>query len=181
MLYNKNPISIESQQILDLLIAHSGSQQNWQDFLVPFTLKDLEGIKGRGGGPTSVSLGLHVQVSIILSHLCAFIIQRKVQGLSPSFSAEDLLNYVMNVLRHLIDFGEETRKAIRTKLNLFLNVVAGVCTDLGISLLSIETTGNYRITVRNTKTLKQKVAQIEENINNKLNELRTQRSIREFM
>jgi len=177
--YSKTPSNPQNQFLNDLLIEKSSIIRFWENYLIPFTAKDLEGISGSGGSPSAVNIDTNVSVSIILSHLCTFILQRKIQNISPEFNSEIFFDFIFSNLIGLTKFDDESKKSIIKKLTLFLNQVDQLCNDEKFTFINKrnKTSREYLITIRNTDNFAKRI----EIIRDKLYDLFKQKKIDEFV
>jgi len=181
--YSKTPSDPQNQLLNELLIKKSLIVRFWENYLIPFTAKDLEGISGSGGSPSAVNIDTNVSISIILSNLCTFILQRKIQNLSSEFNSEIFFDYIFSNLIGITKFDDESKKNITKKLTLFLNLVDQLCKDEKFAFISKrnKSSREYLITIRNTDNLVRRIENIREKLCNLLKTLQLQRKLDEFI
>ena len=176
---SNNPIN---DTIINSLIARSSSQRLWTHITLPFTLKDLEGIQFLDNHRDQIRIRNDVSSSIIISHLFSFVLQRKRRGLEGRFHRDEFFDHLFSSIRGLAIFGEEDKRGITRKLDLFLQYVCSVCEIKRKKLIkkSESEQGYFVIIIKNTDNFVSRMEKLQGILNIEIDLLRLQNRIIDF-
>lgn len=139
-------------EIIESLISRSRSEKLWKRIVLPVTFKDIEGVEFSDASQRSLRIRSDVSSSIIISHLFTFISQRKRRKLHSIFHVDDLFDHLFSSLKGLIMFGDDEKRAMTKKIDLFLQFVCNVCEKNNLTLLkqSESESMHFIILIKNT-------------------------------
>jgi len=158
------PNNQSHSKIIQILIDESNNYRNWEVFKIPFTLKDLEPIKGLGGSKYNIKIDLSTPFSIIISHLCIFVIQIKIQQKPGEFTTEDFLNFLISNVKSIIYIDEDEKKSLIKKLTLFLNYISKICQIENYKFIKDINTRKFKIELKKSETLIDRIKSIEKKL-----------------
>ena len=168
--------------IIDSLIARSSSNRLWTRIILPFTLKDFEGIQVLDNRRDEIRIRDDVSSSIIISHLFSFIFQRKRRNLQSKFHIEDFFEHLFSSIKGLAIFGDEDKRGIVRKLNLFLKFVSKIVERENKKLIKIseEEDNHFIITIKKTDNFVSRMERIQEKLNEEIDNERLQNRLTDF-
>lgn len=171
-----------NDNIINSLIARSSSNRLWTRIILPFTLKDLEGIQFLDNRRNEIRVKSNVSSSIVIAHLFTFIFQRKRRGLEGRFHIDEFFDHLFSAIKNLAIFGEEDKRGITRKLDLFLQFVFKVCERINRNLIkkSESEPNHFRIIIKNTDNFVSRMEKIQEILTNEIDALRLQNRILDF-
>ncbi|MHA1372284.1 MAG: hypothetical protein ACTSRA_21505 [Promethearchaeota archaeon] len=180
--YYQKPNLSPHYKITDFLIEDSKIERYWSNLLVPFLLKDLEGIKGVGGDPLDVQVDPSVSIEIVLAQLFSFIEKKKVREEDSELDLEDFFDFIFSHIRGLVRIDDEERNAIINRLRRFLNHVVKICNDLNLNLITnTDAVNKYQIKVRKNENLINRLKKIKSEVLKSMDERRKQLKLDKFL
>ncbi|MHA1385377.1 MAG: hypothetical protein ACTSR3_16615 [Candidatus Helarchaeota archaeon] len=180
--YNFEPNSPLNHQLNDYLIQYSQTREFWSNRLIPFTKIDLEGIRGTGGSPSDVRIDPKVSFSILLSKICVFILQRKIQDKPSEFHIDEFFNFIFRNISNLLFIDDDEKKSIIRKIRLFLNLVSKVSKDENFTFFEKKDVelNRYSISIKRTETLASRIERFRSKLNKIIEDLIRQKKLDDF-
>ena len=180
--YFKEPNSSENHAINDFFIRYSENNEFWENLLIPFTINDLVGIKGEGGSASNAKVNPKISFQIILSNICTFILQRRIQEKPGEFKTDDFMEFLFSNVSGLIYFDEKNKKSIEKKLTLFLNYTAKISEEEKFIFFERRAGSNnkYLITIRKTENILDRINSIEKKLYREMYFQIWQKSLEDF-
>ena len=171
-----------NDNIINSLISLSHSEKLWNRIILPFTFKDLEGIEFLDTSRNKIRIRSDVSSSIIISHLFSFISQRKRRNIESKFHIEDFFDHLFSSIRRLATIGDDDKRAITRKLDLFLQFVCDVCSSNKLTLLKeSESESNYFIIlIKKTDNFVSRMDNIRKKLDYEIEIQKTQNRIVDF-
>ncbi len=172
LLFSNGPFLNDNQLLIDHINNFLSNKGCWSKIYVPFTLKDIEGIKPNKLVERPL---IRRKIRIFLTEFIGFIIHKKIQPSNSDFSKRDVFNYIFD--SSILTIGDEDRRAIENKIHLILiYLIETLFPDLKIN--AIERHKNqFRIVLRNTRSLLERIDLIEQ----KLIDFLSQTEITEYL
>jgi len=177
----KNPVNPIFKTLTQLLVDNSSKLKYWKRFRIPFTIKDLDGIKGLGGNQSNIKIDPKTSYSIIISHLCSFILQRKIQKKESKFHIDQFFDFLFLDIKNIIYIEDDEKKSIIKKLALFLNFISYICNELDFKFIEIVKPRFYSITLKKSESLATRISSIRSLLIQKISSMIRQREITEFL
>ncbi len=179
---SKQSNNLINNTIMNSFVAQSSSNRLWTRIILPVTLKDLEGIQFLDNRRNKIRVKSKVSSSIIIAHLFSFIFQRKRRNLEGKFHIDEFFDHLFSSIKGLATFGEEDKRGITRKLDLFLQYVCDVCVKVKKKLIiKSETDQNhFIIIIKNTDNFVSRMGKIRKILNKEINMLRLQNRILDF-
>ncbi len=151
-----------NDQLMEKIIELSQETSLWNKIYVPFTFKDIQDFRGKGGKEVDI----HNRSGIILAvNFMMFVLSRKIRKEDTLFLVDDFINYVFQNNFENLNVGWEQRKTFKKKFRLFLQFI---CNELpkkiDIDPIIEKTDGYYRILLRHTATLERRISEITQEL-----------------
>lgn len=173
----------QNDNIINSIISRSSSQKLWNRIILPFTLRDFEGIQFLDNHRNEIRIKNDVSSSIIISHLFTFIFQRKRRNLQGKFHIDVFFDHLFSSIRGLVLFGDDDKRGIIRKLDLFLQLVCNICEKKKRKLIkkSEAEQSHFIIEIKNTDNFVTRMEKIQEILNIEIDKQRLQNRVTDFL